>query len=1325
MIKSCTFFPKKGGKLFKELRTNFGYTPAREVYVRIMHPNFTRKYKDTLTLDSEGIPSFKSLMRIPDLKKFLGERKVKDSLEKYFPVYSNNINEYEYAVEEAKRYNLDSTSDYIAVVEENSDKLNIKLYDKTEESIKRANEQYTTIKLNKRLSELFSPIGITVGHLTKAEMSAGSVGLTDFSKAKSIAKDFTSIIRVANNLEGAEAISEEFAHLVVGIFRDKPLIQRSINTLVNREDVITKVLGEDLFNEYYELYNGNIELIAEEAVGHLLRKNFLKETTIKDTPSPSLFRRAFDFIINQFKQFKLTDVEKAINDVDSSLSYLATKVLRGDIKITDKDVENINRDSAFNALSSKVSRNMNILKGAIRTEMKKLKIFDEKDPIRVENIDRMKTQLLDESRTVLGIMEYAKNALESLRTSSKMLYTIQHYPSDKDFKTLRVVKANIESYNDFISMMRAALQEDRQSTESDRDSNDLFWNKLVIDGEEVNIKSVIDQLYVLSSEVESDFFKLSSDRFVEFLKPFLGENIKVPFGKDKGKIITAESLLEKATKDITFMDRWIDSMAESSDILLQLFDKSVKQAKDRARQNTIKYSKEIEELRIFAEKSGITDFEWMFETDDEGNKTGYMVSQYDWGRYNTSYLKLLESLDEKYGKNPSGKDLESRNKEIYLWHKDNSLPHESGNIPKYKSKQWEKLTTKQKDILLEWNRIKTELDKKYPEGKVIGPKAVQIRKNLADRIATSGSLNQAYENIKEAIQDSFLERVDDDTLFGTSTGLQDFKGREFMTLPILYTRLLENPNDISTDVFASLNAYAFATNTYEEVNEIIDPLEVGRTLVLEKRKIEQTRGNKSVTERIRAFGNEVTSNILKTGNININAKLNDFFESQIYLRHYKDEGTFDILGKAISVNKATSQLLKYSSLAQLGFNWLSNIANAANGLAMTNIEVSAGQFFNKGTLLSADKTYSKELLSMVSEIGKRNKTNKLDLFGELFNVKQDFEIKIKDPKMNGLLKRMFGENIAYLGQSAGDHWLYYRVAIAMALETKVKVPGKKDPISLWDALKIEDFSENSEVKILALPKGTTTLDGNPFSVNDFSRKIAGVNQHLFGIYNQEDSNAANRVAVGRLLMQYRKWMKPLYNKRFMAAQYDSSLDTYTEGYYRTFYRFANELMRGKFQIMATWDNLTDYEKGNIKRVIMEVAQLMAVYAITLLLDGDDDKELKSRTHAYKMLDYTFTRLYHELATLTPTLSMGRELVKTVRTPVASASAINNMLNLCVSITKPYSDWTDEIQSGPYKGMSTLEKNFLKAPIPGIAQYKQIERFIGDLDTSINYYARPW
>ena len=82
--------------------------------------------------------------------------------------------------------------------------------------------------------------------------------------------------------------------------------------------------------------------------------------------------------------------------------------------------------------------------------------------------------------------------------------------------------------------------------------------------------------------------------------------------------------------------------------------------------------------------------------------------------------------------------------------------------------------------------------------------------------------------------------------------------------------------------------------------------------------------------------------------------------------------------------------------------------------------------------------------------------------------------------------------------------------------------------------KSKDHGPGTTVRIMTgayIPEAYN-LDGTKFDVSKFGRRIAHINHTLFGVYNEEDANAANRVALGRLLMQYRKWMKPLFNRRF-------------------------------------------------------------------------------------------------------------------------------------------------------------------------------------------------
>lgn len=272
----------------------------------------------------------------------------------------------------------------------------------------------------------------------------------------------------------------------------------------------------------------------------------------------------------------------------------------------------------------------------------------------------------------------------------------------------------------------------------------------------------------------------------------------------------------------------------------------------------------------------------------------------------------------------------------------------------------------------------------------------------------------------------------------------------------------------------------------------------------------------------------------------------------------------------------------------------------------------------------------------------------------------------------------------------------------MMLREKVNVPGKGQ-MSLFDAIevKVEDG-----IGRLVIPEGTTNIKGEPMQIgsdamSQFARKMLHVNQSLFGSYNDEDANAANRVAAGRLVMQYRKWMKTQFNKRFQAGQKSLALDQWEEGYYRTTLRFLNELRKGRFQLSANWSQLNDHEKANIKRAMTEVAQLAAVLCIANLIEWPDDK---NRPWAMKLAEYSSKRLVHELGNLAPSHIMVNEMLKTVKSPAASLTLVSDVTRFVSSAIDPR-DWTNEIQSGPYKGMSTLEKNSLRLPIPGVTQYR--------------------
>lgn len=1315
----CTYVPSKGKSLFRELKKQFGYQTARGIFLRAINPEFIRDFKGTLSLDAEGVPTFESLMNNSFMKEFIGSRRIAEGLNKAYSPTEDTRENYGNLLESAYQFNTTNPQrdDFVATVEYIGDgRINVLVQPKTPEAVERFKEQYSTQKINDRLASIFQPLGITVGSLSQAEVNAGRVGLTDFSVARDIANGFVSIIKVANNMEGAAHLTEEFAHLIVGTFRNEPLVQRAINALLDHDGSIQEILGDD-YEDTVNFYNGDMELVAEEAIGHILQKNLSNDAENVKTPVPSLFKRMIDWIVKKFQGYKVDDVQAAIDNVDTLMSSLAEDILNGTRKITQEDIKASQREAQFNALSDRIDRNIEILRNAAKTETKRYKITkaSKKKEAAETLVNTILQYTAEDADTVEGLFHYAKHALGELRNLEAQFQMADSMTPKQKFGFLISVEMYTQSYGSFIKALNDAI------IEEESEDNNMFLQEFELNGELVNIQEVLKELNNLSKQLAGRYLKMAMPAFAEFIKPFIGEEIVVPFGKYAGTKMSVESLLSKAPKDISFMDRWLDSMADSADVILQAYDAAVKKAKDTARLQTLDDIREIQKFREKAEGMGITDFDWMFERDDEGHKSGNYISEVNFAQFEKDLREFEAGLEEKYGRNPTGEKAVLKMAERNNWLKTHAISMFGTPQPNpaiYRNSAYDRLTEHQKTILNEFLALKDKFDAKLPKTRVARNKAIQMRKTGSQRLWESmTSPTTIFQNIKESITSSIFEKEDDDQIFGNARaekGLTDFAGNEFMTLPVLFTNRLQNPDELTDDVVGSLMSYAHMANQYEQMDNIIDPLEVGYTLLTKYRKVRKTKGDKKLIEKFGALGVEVANEVF-TSESNIKQKLLDFRESQIYGRYLKDEGTF--FDTKVSVNKFTSLLLKGSSLAQLGFNWLANLANVATGLGMQNIEAAAGQFFGPKELAKADWEYKNHILPMMAEIGSRTKTDKLSLFFELFDVKQNFGSKIKNQKKNWL-QRLFGAEIAFLGQNGGDHWLYGRAAIAMAMRQKVLLDGKE--MSLWDALQVEGVNGSSTIKQLNY-KDITDLKGNPFDVAKFSRKVAHINQTSFGIYNDDDANAANRVAMGRLLQQYRKWMKIQFNRRWQAGQQNLATDSWEEGYYRTFGRMMNQWIRGGVQLSAQWHNMNDDERANIKRAVAEIAQFFAVWALANWIEWPDDKK---RPWALKLAEYSSKRLAHELGGLAPSTIMPQELLKTVKSPIPATTVVQNSFNLINSAIDP-TDWVDEIQSGPYKGMSTLEKNIIKAPIPGVAQYRQIDRFIGDLDNSIVYYARPY
>lgn len=136
--------------------------------------------------------------------------------------------------------------------------------------------------------------------------------------------------------------------------------------------------------------------------------------------------------------------------------------------------------------------------------------------------------------------------------------------------------------------------------------------------------------------------------FTETMRPVIGDKIVVPIGKFRGREYTLEELIASSDSDISVFSRWLDSMADSSDIIHQGIDRIVKRQRDKARKKTIEYQKELVREGLILEQSGTKGFDFMFKKDKNGNLTGKYITEADQDKYSEAKKKMYSSLHEKY-----------------------------------------------------------------------------------------------------------------------------------------------------------------------------------------------------------------------------------------------------------------------------------------------------------------------------------------------------------------------------------------------------------------------------------------------------------------------------------------------------------------------------------------------------------------------------------------------------------------------------------------------------------------------------------------------------
>jgi hypothetical protein len=413
------------------------------------------------------------------------------------------------------------------------------------------------------------------------------------------------------------------------------------------------------------------------------------------------------------------------------------------------------------------------------------------------------------------------------------------------------------------------------------------------------------------------------------------------------------------------------------------------------------------------------------------------------------------------------------------------------------------------------------------------------------------------------------------------------------------------------------------------------------------------------------------------------------FESWLDSNFYNERRYAANLG-AVRLDKVVDTMMAANALSVLGADGLKALSNRLTAGVNIAIESLGNKYFTTKTLA---KGKAKVGQLMYATAGEENllmdtlRGVKTTHFGQMLDIFQAIqgENDAVDEIGGSMVKRHASTSLLMGGLSAGEFIAQANMFAAIAYDIKIKTKSGEE-ISLLDAYVKEADG------IVRLRKDVEFTEEDEQLLRN---KINAINKELHGVYNKIDEVEAKKNWVGRALIQFRNFLVPNVERRFQELHVNFEMNDIVEGYYKTLYR--KMVTERNFKIWQIYNDpsLTENERNNLKKAVVELTSYFVLAAIVSILAGmgDDDDELKDN-YAYNVALYSALRLKGEIGFFIPGINL-KEGYRIIKSP----SAINTLLERSVKfggqlVTDPFAEY--ERKSGPWeKGDSKLKARFLK------------------------------
>lgn len=1125
-------------------------------------------------------------------------------------------------------------------------------------------------KLDNFLINYLSKFGITVEQIADFKERFGVDGIA-------VSDLINKIISVSDGRADITTLPEEASHFIVEMLGEEHPLYKSMAKNIKE----TKEY-EGVVKEYGELYDMDEKRLVKEAMGKVLAKHIISKYEGKNA---SVLDRIITWFKNTFKNFSKTDLQKGIDDI---YGKVADGVLKDTLELKESNIKDTNKYFELDNIKKKLEDNIKVLNERAAAVAKKT-ASNESNAV-AENL-RMAAKILkgnlDRDQTKLAIEMF----LDFIRINElKPLMGNKDYydKNPNEILSSRDVNEMID-----LSAMYSRILGDLVTGSYDADFREFIGsqNKLIRE-----ILADLGEINLFAKErKELAIRKILDEISIEYV------------GKDGKRIkFDPEELIHSKVGDIGWVGANIMPMHSVNDEVLKMVWKIVSDIHNDSYRKAVDNGKSLQFLQSKMEAAGFKDMTIFKEKDENGDETGFLMTDKNWGIYNREMEIAKEKVRKALGRETYYEivydQLSSDEKKTFV----------AAFMPfakKYKTKgadgSWVPNPPVNKEFakLLKLHPTVTayykELEKTHIESRENLPRIYnslekfymlpQIRKDDMQILASSGdSLSNKLKLIGKNIKNKWVV-VSDDIGYGDQSGMtvKNVEGHADRMLPIYFTRPLENMKELSSNITGMYAHFSEMSYNFNGLAKRLDDLSLIQSQIGD-RKVFKTKADVNSESPVKGM----TTNEYKA--------MENFMKIHVFGQQ-NNSASVTIGDKSYDIAKPVRNVIGYIRAKNLFMNVFTMLSGAIKGNVDTTVDAVAGTYITKESQAWAVGELAKSSGAFLKGLVTKNHFDKtimlLERSGALKNMHSIFDrLDINNP-----LGRVTMEDVVYgmyepfstqikgvyaLAVYDNNRLVNGKFIDRVTFEQDNKDKSKSEIDKLWAIYRDKSLYNAYESK-----EGRLVIkdEFKKYLTSAVENRIEGLIKNrtsvMEGTLGSMDKGAAHTSIIGQLGLLHRGWLIQGATERYKAGGVNYLTGQYEEGFHRTLIGYISGFLKhqaSKQGFMKAYKaNLEPWQKRNLKRGATDITFTLALYSMYLLANSaaKDDKE----DYWAQFIAYLSTRALLEQNAFTNPF----EIINIISSPSAATNTFETFYNL---YKMPFKDGV--VKTGVYKDKTYLEKS---------------------------------